>query len=106
MDDLISRSASRDALYDADAITFKGLAILNTFPVADAVPCKIGDRVWAIRNYKGIKHPQEGIVNEMFYTQEMRLVIVVKHIARGEWGETVFGTYEKCQRAIEERNNK
>lgn len=37
MDDLIYRAALRDALYDADAITFKGVAILNQFPVADAV---------------------------------------------------------------------
>lgn len=34
MADLIDREKLRDALYDADAITFKGLAILNTFPVA------------------------------------------------------------------------
>lgn len=37
MNELIRRSDLRDALYDADAITFRGLAILNTFPTVDAV---------------------------------------------------------------------
>ena len=63
---------------------------------ADAMelPCKIGDRVWAIRSYKGIKHPQEGIVSEMFFTEDMQIMIVVKNVARGIWGETVFGSYK------------
>jgi hypothetical protein len=66
-------------------------------------PCKIGDRVWAIRSYKGIKHPQEGIVSEMFFVEDMRLMIVVKNVARGVWGETVFGSYKEADKAIEER---
>lgn len=66
-------------------------------------PCKIGDRVWAIRSYKGIKHPQEGVVSEMFFTDDMQLMIVVKHVARGVWGKTVFGTYAETNKAIEER---
>lgn len=105
MIDLIDRVGLRDALYDADAITFRGLEILNTYPVAKAteLPCKIGDRVWAIRSYKGIKRPMEGVVSEMFFTPCMRLVIVVKHVVRGVWGETVFGTYEETENAIEER---
>ena len=40
MDDLIHRSALRDALYDADAITFRGLEILNTFPAVNAMEIK------------------------------------------------------------------
>lgn len=66
-------------------------------------PCKIGDRVWAIRSYKGIKHPQEGVVSEMFFTDDMSLMIVVKHVARGLWGETVFGSHKEACTAIEER---
>lgn len=66
-------------------------------------PCKIGDRVWAIRSYKGIKHPQEGIVSEMFFVEDMRLMIVVKNVARGLWGETVFGSHKEAYTAIEER---
>lgn len=33
--DVVDRKALRDALYEADAITFKGLAILDNFPAAD-----------------------------------------------------------------------
>ena len=35
MNDYISREALRDALYEADAITMKGVAIINQFPAAD-----------------------------------------------------------------------
>ena len=67
----------------------------------DLLPCKIGDIAWAIRDYKGTKIPQRGIVNEMFFTADMRLCIVVKHIARGEWGKTIFATYEEAKAEIE-----
>lgn len=35
MAEYIDRKALRDALYDADAITIKGVKILNQFPAAD-----------------------------------------------------------------------
>ena len=75
---------------------------LRNAPVVDAavLPCRIGDRVWAIRNFHGVKRPQEGIVNEMFFTNQMELCIVVKHVARGIWGKTVFGSYGDAQSAI------
>ena len=37
MNDLIIKSALRDLLYEEDAITMRGLAMLNTFPTVDAV---------------------------------------------------------------------
>lgn len=37
MAEYIEREAVRDALYDADAITMKGIAIINSFPAADVV---------------------------------------------------------------------
>ncbi len=37
MVDYIEREAVRNELYDADAITMKGIAILNKFPSADVV---------------------------------------------------------------------
>lgn len=37
MDKYISREAIRNTLYEADAITMKGVAILNQFPAADVV---------------------------------------------------------------------
>ena len=37
MNEYIEREAVRNELYDADAITMSGVAILNTFPAADVV---------------------------------------------------------------------
>ena len=37
MADFINREALRNELYDADAITMRGVAILNNFPSADVV---------------------------------------------------------------------
>lgn len=78
------------------------ICVIDNAPTVDAVelPCKIGDYVWAIRSYRGHKHPQRGIVGEMFFTQDMKLMIVIKHVARGVWGEKVFATYEEAQAAI------
>ena len=69
-------------------------------------PCKIGDTMWAIRDFKGIKHPQEGIVSDMYFTKDMSLHIVVKYVARGEFGKTVFLTEEEAQAALAAKNNK
>ncbi len=38
MPEYIEREAVRNALYEADAITMKGVAILNQFPAADVAP--------------------------------------------------------------------
>lgn len=37
MAEYIDREAARNALYEADAITMKGVEIINSFPVADVV---------------------------------------------------------------------
>ena len=42
MNEYISREAVRNALYEADAITMKGVAILNQFPAADVAPVRHG----------------------------------------------------------------
>ena len=67
------------------------------------LPCRIGDTVWAIRSYNGRKIPQKGIVSEMFFCDGMKLCIVVRRIARGEWGKTVFPTKEDAKLAIKGR---
>lgn len=64
------------------------------------LPCKVGDEMWAIRNYRGVKYAQKGIVNEMFFTKEMKLLVVVKNIARGEFGKIVFLTKEEAEEAL------
>lgn len=76
--------------------------VLEYFPAADAVklPCKIGDFVWAIRSFHGHKHPQRGIVSDMYFLKDMSLQIVVKYVARGKWGETVFATDKEAYAAI------
>ena len=50
-------------------------------------------------------HPRvfQGIVSEMLFTQDMRLCIVVRFTARGEWGKVVFATEQEALAAIEER---
>jgi hypothetical protein len=61
------------------------------------LPCKIGDDVYCIRTYNGQKsHPQKGKVAEMYFTDDMRLIIVVKHIGRGFWNDRIFATEEEA----------
>lgn len=64
------------------------------------LPCKIGDTVWLIRNYRGVNHPQLGEVSEMFFDVDMALQIVVKHVGRGKFGEKVFRTLEEAEQAL------
>lgn len=62
------------------------------------IPCKIGDKVYAIRNYKGAPSIMSGKVSEMFFVgKEMELCIVVYHIVRGYWGKDIFDTYDKAE---------
>lgn len=70
------------------------------------LPCAVGDTVWGIRSYKGIKYAQQGFVSDMFYNQNMELMIVIKHICRGCWGKKVFGTQEAAEAALKEREEK
>lgn len=106
--DLISRARLlRDPYFQEGRFPESNLlrmAIREQPPVnAVKVPCKIGDFVWAIRSFKGKKHPQRGIVSDMYFLNDMRLQIVVKYVARGEWGKTVFATDTEAYAAIEER---
>ena len=62
------------------------------------IPCKIGDDVFAIQNFKGTKHIMKGKVSEMFFVGEgMDLCIVVYHIRRGYWGKDVFANYDDAE---------
>ena len=114
MDDFISREAAfsiLNAKADMAVCTnaqpyFQAAAkIIELLPKAKAValPCRIGDRVWAIRNYKGFLNPKEGIVSQMFFSDDMELVICVKGVARGLWGKTVFATQGEAQMEIARR---
>jgi hypothetical protein len=67
------------------------------------IPCKIGDTVYVIVKYNGIPTVKRGEVSQMFFVgEEMRLAIVVKKIARGEWGKTIFPSREEALKVIEE----
>ena len=56
----IEREALRDALYEADAITMKGVAIINQFPSADVAPVVPGEWVLVGTN----EHDYETSVEE------------------------------------------
>lgn len=81
-------AAFDDALQDATTVD------------AVELPCKIGDCVWAIRNFKGHKHPKRGVVSDMYFNRGMELNIVVEYVARGKWGETVFATDKEAWAVI------
>lgn len=64
------------------------------------LPCKIGDTVYGTRRWHGTKIAKAGTVSEMFYTQEGKLMIVVKYVCRGYWGEKIFATLEEVEAAL------
>ena len=72
-------------------------------------PCKIGDKVWIIRNYHSTPIPQMGYVSEILFVptdckkSDLKIHIVVKYVGRGEWGKNIFATKEDAEMAI---NNK
>lgn len=66
------------------------------------IPCKIGDTVYAIRNYHNTKIIRSGKVREMYFVgEEMKLCIVVYNVSRGTWGKDIFGTYEEARKVLE-----
>lgn len=85
-----------DVGFIADHLIANGITLAEDINV----PCKIGDAAWVIRSYKGKKHLQKGIISEMFFTDHMELMIVVKHIGRGIWGKSVFGTLQDGQKVL------
>ena len=61
------------------------------------LPCKIGDEVFCVRTYNGHKsHAQKGKVVEMYFADDMRLVIHIKHVGRGFWNDRIFATEEEA----------
>lgn len=69
------------------------------------LPCKIGDKVWAIKKYNGVYVTRQGIVSKMFFVGEkMELCIVVKSFAGGTWGREIFPTQEEAERALLNEN--
>ena len=70
---------------------------------ADTVllPCKIGDVVWGIKKYNhNGRRVKQGIVQQMYFGDEMQLCISVKNVCRGIWGKNIFATKEEAEAAL------
>lgn len=75
--------------------------------IYSTLPCKIGDEVFCIRSYNGkTSHASKGKVTQMYYTDDMQIVVVVERIGRGLWGERIFATEEEAQKSIEAEKKK
>ena len=70
------------------------------------LPCKIGETMWCIRRCGSVERPRKGVVSDMYFSPEMKLIIVVKGIARGVLGEKVFLTRKDAEKAIKMREEK
>lgn len=67
------------------------------------VPCKIGDTAWCIRNYKNQGARRiSGVIDGLWISKDMQLIVNVKHIGYGIWGERIFPTEEAALAAIKE----
>lgn len=95
-----------EGLVNNDIPTPEEMAVYMLEHGVKVLPCKIGDKVWAIRNFSGRTQAVEGKVSEMYFVEEMRLTIVVKNVARGQWGVKIFATREECERAIKENKER
>lgn len=67
------------------------------------IPCRVGDEVYAIRKNNQTWLVKKGKVSEIYFIDKtMRACIVVKGIARGEWGKVVFPTYEEAAQRLKQ----
>lgn len=64
------------------------------------LPCKINDVVYGLVKYKGGMKVRKGIVNEIYFTKKMELVIVMYHLIRGKWEKDIFPTEEAAETAL------
>lgn len=70
------------------------------------IPCKIGDAVWAARKYNGVYRAECGIVRAIYFLDDMRLVISVRGLCRGIWGEHIFANRLEAERGVEKLNSR
>ena len=56
--------------------------------------------MWTIRTFHGEMRAMSGPVREMYYTDDMRLCIVVHHLKRGFWNDTIFATEQEAENRI------
>ena len=107
MNDLISRKELWQKTFICDEVA-EVRKFIEQAPAVNPLPCKIGDKVWAIRFPAGKPIIKQYVVSEMAYLEDMRLGIAVrtgKISARGFWGETIFATREDAEAAIGGKDN-
>ena len=105
---LLSKEAVISALNDHpehDRLWVMGVyeAISSAEVQGVELPLKIGDEAYILRNYKGHKEPRRGIVTEIYVTQDMKPVYIVRGAGRGLYGDKVFKTKEECEEHADKR---
>ena len=70
------------------------------------LPCRIGDKVWCIRSFKGVPIPKYGKVDRMEFIDGMKLLVYVKYVGTGIFGEKIFHTREEALQAIRTKKGK
>lgn len=64
------------------------------------LPVSIGDHVYFIRDHENQKRIAFGTIKEIFFSQDMRLMIRVKGYRAAEWGVKAFRTRKEAETAI------
>lgn len=65
------------------------------------LPCKIGDKVWTLKQAgKGGKRVFETKVAQMYFSDDMRLIVRAKYYKPGEIGQYIFLTREEAEAAL------
>ena len=70
---------------------------------AAALPCKIGDKVFGLKQYCDQILVRRGKVRAMEYDQNMNLVIHVERICTGTWGKDIFSTPDEAFAELKSR---
>lgn len=78
---------------------FDDIVFMNPVNAVE-LPCKIGDRAWGIRNWRGHRRIKEGKISEVFFHDNMELIIVVSGVCRGLIGKHVFLTRAEAEAAL------
>ena len=64
------------------------------------LPCKIGDKVFGLRRYNDQRLLKCGKVSQMYYDDDMNLVICIRQVCRGIWGRDIFGNEADARAAL------
>lgn len=60
------------------------------------LPCKIGDKVFGLKQYGDQILVRRGKVTQMDYSETMNLRIHVERVCWGAWGRDIFATPEEA----------